>query len=294
MKSLRLPLILALVCLLIPFAGLMIYQAFKAREIKMYDAVFSKPVSPIPVKIVPGKPFTNSIGMHFVYIPPGRYVMGSPPDEIGREELEIQHEVVLTRGFYLQTTEVSQAQWQAVMGINPSEYRGDDLPVHNISWIDAKKFIRRLNQLEGDTLYQLPSEAQWEYACRAGSQKAFANGALTVPGSAVDSLLDKVGWYKANARQAPHPAASKSPNAWGLYDMHGNVWEWTEDWWESWYGKFSGSPVNDPLGPPKGRFKIYRGGGWFAEAPYQRCASRRRAEPGSKSPGIGFRIARSE
>jgi formylglycine-generating enzyme required for sulfatase activity len=295
MKNLRLPLLLALACLLSPFAGLMIYKAYKTREIRMYDAVLSKPVvmAPSP-KNAFGKPFTNSLGMRFVYIPPGRFVMGSPPDEIGRDELEIQHPVILSKGFYLQTTEVTQAQWRAVMEINPSQHQGDDLPVDNVSWRDCKKFIIRLNRLEGDTQYKLPSEAEWEYTCRAGSQKAFTNGSLTEPGSALDPLLDQVGWYKANSGRAPHPVASKSPNAWGLYDMHGNVWEWAEDWWENWYSKFSGIPVTDPLGPVLGRFKIIRGGGWFAGASYQRCASRKRAEPGSKGPGIGFRVARSE
>jgi formylglycine-generating enzyme required for sulfatase activity len=294
MKSLRLPLILTLICLLTPFAGMMIYKAYKNRETRRYDEAFSKSVTPVTPRIVSGKPFINSIGMQFVYIPSGLFVMGSPPDEIGRDELEIQHQVILSKGFFLQTTEVTQAQWRKVMGINPSEQQGDDLPVHNVSWLDCKKFIRRLNQLEGVIQYRLPSEAQWEYACRAGSQKAFTTGPLTEPDSTLDPLLDKVGWYQANAGGGPHPAASKAPNAWGLYDLHGNVWEWTEDWWESWYGKFSGSPVEDPAGPGKGRFKIIRGGGWFAGATYQRCASRMRAEPGSKSPGIGFRVARSE
>jgi formylglycine-generating enzyme required for sulfatase activity len=293
MKKLRLALILAIVCLLLPFAGMFTYKAYKIRETKKYDAIFSQPVTPAHVEIAHGTPFTNSVGMRFVYIPPGRFVMGSPTDEIGRDEFEIQHEVVISRGFYLQATEVTQAQWQSVMQINPSEYKGDDLPIHNVSWIDGKKFIKRLNQLEGDTKYRLPSEAEWEYACRAGSQKAFSTGALTVPGSALDPFLDRVCWYKANAGESPHKVGTKSPNAWGLYDMHGNVWEWCQDSWEHWYGKFSGDAITDPAGPTKGRFKIYRGGSWFAGATYQRSASRMRAKPGSKSPGIGFRVARS-
>lgn len=293
MKKLRLPFILAIIILLIPFAGLMTYKAFQARESRMYDSVFSQPVTPEYVEITPGKQFTNSVGMRFVYIPPGRFVMGSPPDEIGRNEFEIRHEVVLSRGFFLQVTEVTQAQWQSVMGINPSEYKGDDLPVHNVSWSDTQKFIRRLNELEGDTKYRLPSEAEWEYASRAGSQKAFSTGALTVPGLALDPLLDLVGWYQANAGKNPHKVGARSPNAWNLYDMHGNVWEWCQDWWEGWYGKSFGNGITDPVGPAKGRLKIYRGGSWFAGATYQRSASRMRAKPRLKSPGIGFRVARS-
>ena len=100
-------------------------------------------------------------------------------------------------------------------------------------------------------------------------------------------------WYKANSGKSPHNVGTKSPNAWGLFDLHGNVWEWCRDSWECWYGKFSGDPITDPAGPAKGRFKIYRGGGWFAGASYQRCASRMRAKPDSKSPDIGFRVARS-
>jgi formylglycine-generating enzyme required for sulfatase activity len=293
MKKLRLALILAIVCLLLPFAGMFAYKAYKIRETKKYDAVFSQPVTPAHVEITQGTPFTNSVGMRFVYIPAGRFIMGSPPDEIGRNEFEFQHEVVISRGFYLQTTEVTQALWQSVMQINPSEHKGDELPVHDVSWIDSKKFIRRLNQIEGDTKYRLPSEAEWEYACRAGSQKAFSSGALTVPGSDLDPLLAQVSWYKANSGGSPQNVGTKSSNAWGLYDMHGNVWEWCQDWWERWYGKFSGQAIIDPAGPPRGRFKIIRGGGWFAGATYQRSASRMRAKPGSKSPGIGFRVARS-
>jgi formylglycine-generating enzyme required for sulfatase activity len=293
MKKMRLALILAITCVLLPFAGMYAYKAYKIRETKKYDAIFSQPVAPTHVEIARGKPFTNSVGMRFVYIPAGRFIMGSPPDEIGRNEFEIQHEVVISRGFYLQATEVTQAQWQSVMQVNPSEYRGDELPVQDVSWIDSEKFIRRLNQLEGDTKYRLPSEAEWEYACRAGSQKAFSAGPLTVPGSNLDPLLDRVAWYKANSGKGPHKAGTKSPNAWGLYDMHGNVWEWCQDWWESWYGKFSGEAITDPAGPTRGRFKIIRGGGWFAGGTYQRSASRMRAKPASKSPGIGFRVARS-
>ena len=294
MKVLRWPLILTIFCLIIPFVGILAYKTIKTREVKKYDFVFDQPVTPIPVEIPPKAPFTNSVGMHFIYISPGRFLMGSPINEIGRDEGEYQHEVVLSNGYYLQTTEVTQAHWQTVLKLNPSEHKGNDLPVHNVSWFDSQTFIKRLNQLEGDSKYRLPSEAEWEYACRAGTQSALSTGELTVTNLAPDSLLDRVGWYKLNSKQSPHPVATKSPNAWGLYDMYGNVWEWNQDWWEGWYGKFSGTAVIDPKGPQKASFKVFRSGGWFAGATYQRCASRMRAKPVSKSPGIGFRVARSE
>jgi formylglycine-generating enzyme required for sulfatase activity len=142
MKSLRLPIVLALFCLLTPLAGMKIYKAYKDREIGRYDEIFSRPVIPVTPRIVPGKPFINSIGMQFVYLHPGRFIIGSPADEIGRDEFEIQHLVILSKGFFLQTTEVTQAQWRKVMGKNPSEQQGEDLPVYNVSWLDCKKFIR--------------------------------------------------------------------------------------------------------------------------------------------------------
>ena len=274
--------------------GLFGYKVYKTRETQRYDSVFDQPLSRVNIEIDQGKPFVNSVGMRFIYIPPGKFFMGSPADEIGRDEGEYQHAVVLTRGFYLQTTEITQAQWQVVLKLNPSEHKGNDLPVHNVSWIDSQTFIRRLNQLESNGNYRLPSEAEWEYACRAGTQSALPTGNLTATNSGLEPALDRVGWYKLNSGQTPHRVAVKSPNAWGLYDMHGNVWEWCQDPWDRWYGKFADTAVIDPMGPKKGRFKIFRGGGWFGSATYQRCASRMRAKSGSKSPGIGFRVARSE
>jgi formylglycine-generating enzyme required for sulfatase activity len=140
--------------------------------------------------------------------------------------------------------------------------------------------------MEGDTKYRLPSEAEWEYACRSGGTAA--------SGIHSNKDLKQLGWYKANAGGRPHDVATRSPNELELYDMKGNVWEWCRDWWERWYGKFSGDAVTDPVGPSRGLFKVYRGGGWFGSASYQRCASRMRGKPNLKSQGVGFRVARSE
>jgi formylglycine-generating enzyme required for sulfatase activity len=293
-KSLRMPLILAILCLFVPFAGIQIYKIYKSRQHRIYDRALKKPVVHTKLEIETGKPFTNSIGMTFVYIPAGRFVMGSPDDEIGRDEFEYQHEVIISKGFYLQMTEVTQQQWTAVMELNPSKIIGDDHPVEQVSWYDCQQFIKRLNQMEGDTKYRLPTEAEWEYACRAGMTTAFYSGHISVIGKELDPNLDRLGWYRGNSQNTSHPAGQKLPNVWGLYDMHGNVWEWCQDWWEHWYGKFQDGPISDPKGPRKGVFKVYRGGSWFSGAQYHRAADRMRARPDTRSYGIGFRVARSE
>jgi len=232
--------------------------------------------------------------MTFVYLQPGRLIMGSPPDEIGRDEFEVQHEVILTEGFYLQTTEVTQKQWVAVMEINPSEMKGDDLPVTSVSWLDCQKFIERLNHMEREGKYRLPTEAEWEYACRAGSTTAYASSPQLEKGKGSDTELDHMAWYRGNSHNRPHPVAKKKPNAWGLFDMHGNVFEWCQDWYESWYNKFTDKAVVNPKGPEHGRFKVIRGGSWFAGAEYLRSANRMREKPEYRNKGIGFRLARSE
>jgi formylglycine-generating enzyme required for sulfatase activity len=158
--------------------------------------------------------------------------MGSPPDEPGRQKNEKQHRVRLTQGFYMQTTEVTQGQWRALMGENPSRFKncGENCPVENVSWNRTQEFIRRLNEWENKPVYRLPTEAEWEYACRAGSKAALANGMLTELGCDHDPNLDKIGWYCGNAKYELRPVGLKAPNTWGLYDMHGNAWEWCEDW----------------------------------------------------------------
>ncbi|MGD9215317.1 MAG: PEGA domain-containing protein, partial [Desulfobacteraceae bacterium] len=180
--------------------------SIKAGEYKTLD-VQLKPV----VKPGPKKKISNDIGMEFVYIQPGTFKMGSPSAEQGRYKDEHQHRVTLTRGYYIQTTEVTQHQWEAVMGNNPSSFKnacGKDCPVERVSWHDAQAFIRKLNQMEGTTQYRLPTEAQWEYACRAGSTSRFSFGNS-------DGLLDFFGWYKTNSVMT-HAVGQKPANPWGL------------------------------------------------------------------------------
>ena len=295
LKQLRFPFLLAVLLLLLPFTGLFIYNKVEERKRRTYDQVLKQPVVSRTLKIEPGKPFTNTVGMKFVHIPSGKFTMGSPPGELGRTEFEYQHEVVISHGFYLQTTEVTQKQWTLVMGKNLSKIIGDNHPVDQVSWLDTQKFIRRLNLMEAGGKYRLPTEAEWEYACRAGTTTAFSSGDISAAGSDHDPNLNRVGWYWGNSAQTSHPAAKKEPNAWGLYDMHGNVWEWSQDWYAGWYNKFTqGVAIVDPRGSLKGRQKVFRGGSWFSGAEYSRAADRMRARPDTRSYGIGFRVARSE
>ncbi|MDY6838653.1 MAG: formylglycine-generating enzyme family protein [Thermodesulfobacteriota bacterium] len=236
-------------------------------------------------------PFTNSMGMTFVSIPPGTFVMGSPEDETGRHDDEHQCVVTLTKGFYCQTTEVTQGQWFEVMGNNPSHFQdcGDNCPVEFVSWNDCQEFIKQLNGLEGGNKYRLPTEAEWEYACRAGSQRAFAFGNIMETGCGHDPHLDAVGWYCGNSGKKPHPVARKRPNAFGLYDMHGNMWEWCQDWYDS----YPSGPVTDPRGPPSGSGRVLRGGGWHEDAEDCRSAIRVGRFPESKAGTLGFRLVRT-
>jgi len=229
--------------------------------------------------------------MRFVLIPPGTFTMGSPPGEPGRDDDEPPRQVTISKAFYLQTTEVTQGQWRHVMGRNPSYFKecGDDCPVERVSWNNVMAFIRRLNAKEGTGGYGLPTEAEWEYACRAGGRTAFSNGTITETRCAHDPNLDQVGWYCGNSNKQPHSVAGKPPNAWGLYDMHGNVWEWCRDF----FGPVPAGPVTDPVGPADGPGRMRRGGGWFSYAGDCRSAFRNRDDPFYYSSDLGFRLART-
>jgi len=254
------------------------------------DKMFSMSEDKIRGIAAEKKSFTNSFGMKFVYIPPGTFMMGSPLTESGRDNDEKQHSVTLTEGFYIQTTEVTQGQWKAVMGNNPSFFKncGDDCPVEQVSWNDAQELILKMNQMVGSGRYRLPTEAEWEYACRAGSKTAVANGGISELECGHDSNLDAMGWYCGNARKKTHPVAQKNPNAWGLYDMHGNVFEWCQDR----YGDYYSISVTDPTGPMGGLYRVYRGGGWNFGAKLCRSADRLKFTPDYKSRVLGFRLLR--
>ncbi len=235
------------------------------------------------------KKFTNSIGMDFVYVKPGPFLMGSPEDDYHRNEDETEHRVTLSKGFFIQTSEVTQKQWKQIMGTNPSKYAycGDECPVERISWNDAQAFIKKLNLKEKTTNYRLPTEAEWEYACRAGtdtlfyfgnslsSSQANYNGNHPLPGDPRGKNLNKT-----------VPVKSFPPNKLGIHDMHGNVYEWCEDW----YGKYPSSYVIDPRGPETGISKVCRGGGLSSYARRCRSANRTKHLPSYWNFYIGLRL----
>jgi len=212
--------------------------------------------------------------MTLVKIPPAEFQMGSPGDEAMRQDEEKRHTVRITRGFAISATEVTQKQWSAVMGNNPSAVRGESLPVDSVSWTQATEFCRRLSEREGRT-YRLPTEAEWELACRAGSSER--------PDPAVIPL---VGWYADNSEGASQPVATKAPNASGLYDMLGNVAEWCLDY----YAAYDGAFVQDPRGPSAGRARVVRGGSWKNFKPALRPAARSSAPESYQLGYIGFRV----
>ena len=232
---------------------------------------------------------TNSLGMTFVQIEPGTFIMGSPESELGRNSDETQHQVTLTKGFCMQTTEVTQGQWKAVMGSNPSEYQsGGDFPVERVSWANIQDFITKLNQ-RGEGTYRLPTEAEWEYAARAGSTTALANGEITEVYCEYDPNLKAMAWYCTGET---HPVAQKQANAWGLYDMYGNVCEWCQDYFTYGYGEDVGA-VTDPTGPLWGTLRVVRGGSHAHYAHECRSAARGGVEPGCQYHQFGFRLLRT-
>jgi formylglycine-generating enzyme required for sulfatase activity len=243
----------------------------------------------IEIEMIDLGTITNSLGMTFKYIPPGTFWMGSPTDELGRDSDETRHQVTLTKGFYMQTTEVTQKQWEEVMGTNPSYFLacGDNCPVERVSWNDIQEFKDAINAMDGYT-YRLPTEAEWEYACRANptSTTAFANGGITVTDCSKDSNLDAMGWYCYNSNNTTHAVKQKQANAWGLYDMHGNVWEWCSDW----YGTYPTSAVTDPTGSSTGDDRVLRGGSWFDNAWFCRSAYRYYFTPDGSDSVVGFRL----
>ncbi|AKB25032.1 serine/threonine kinase [Methanosarcina sp. MTP4] len=232
----------------------------------------------------PGNPetYTNSIGMEFVHVPEGEFMMGSPSGERGTDADESPvHKVTIEEPFYLGKYEVTQEQWQKVMGNNPSHFKGDRLPVERVSWEEAREFIQKLNEMEKTDKYRLPSEAEWEYACRAGSDARYSSGYDV-------STLGEHAWYDANSEDKTHPVGQKKENPWGLYDMHGNVWEWVQDGWhDSYYGTPSDGSARESS---SNSLKVRRGGSWEGSAGYCRAANRGNSGSGYRSSGLGFRV----
>ena len=226
-----------------------------------------------------GKSWMNSLGMEFVWIPAGNFLMGSPMREQVRYRDERPHEVRISEGYWMKKHEVTQGEWVAVMGTNPSHFSGcgPRCPVESVSWDDTQEFSRRLNSRESGRgyVYRLPTEAEWEYGARAGTTGARYGE------------LDVIAWYGA---KKTHPVGLKRANAWGLHDMLGNVWEWVGDW----YGVYPSVPVTDPGGAESGWSRVDRGGSWGNNARFVRSAARNSHPPGSRFSSIGFRLVRTE
>lgn len=232
----------------------------------------------------------------FRWIPPGVFMMGSPETEEGRFDDEDLHEVTLSQGFWLGETTVTQALWQAVMGANPSEFKGDNRPVEQVSWDDAQNFIAKLGDLHPDLKVRLPSEAEWEYACRAGTPTAFYFGAADTLTLARANYRGT--WhYEADtwgegAKKETADVKSYPCNPWGLYEMHGNVWEWCEDVWRE---QLSTAPVRDPgwasTAQEPGSGRVLRGGSWVDFGRGARSASRNGYVPADRHGDFGFRLA---
>jgi formylglycine-generating enzyme required for sulfatase activity len=233
---------------------------------------------------------TNDLGMTFKHIPAGTFIMGSPVDEPGRWNGETQHQVTLTKDYYMMSTEVTQKQWVDVMGSNPSSYSscGDDCPVENVSWNEVQTFITELNK-RGEGTYRLPTEAEWEYAARAGTTTAFNTGAcLSTDQGNYYGYYPQAGCPSGEYRESPVTVASFAANTWGLYDMHGNVFEWCQDLYQFDLGS---SAVTDPTGSSSGSKRVNRGGGWNYDAMYSRSSYRYSFNPDRRLSDLGFRLA---
>jgi formylglycine-generating enzyme required for sulfatase activity len=219
------------------------------------------------------KSFINQAGVEMVWIPPGSFTMGSPNG--GKDEKPV-HGVTISKGFYMGKYEVTQAQWRTLMGKNPSYFKGDNLPVENVSWVNVQVFIDHLNALNDGFVYRLPTESEWEYACRARTTKAYAGD------------LDTMAWYVNDSDDQTHQVGTKQPNAFGLYDMHGNVWEWCQDWYRP---DYSGTP-SDGSASQTGdqKYRVMRGGSWLGSADSLRSAARGRASSNDRTNHDGFRL----
>jgi len=228
------------------------------------------------------KRVATSIMENMVSIPSGSFLMGSPSSEKGRDSDEVQHRVTISKGFWMGKYEVTQEQWQSIMGSNPSHCKGDNRPVENVSWNSVQIFIRKLNRQTGKR-FRLPTEAEWEYACRGGTDTTYCFG------DGAGQLL-QYAWYVENSGDQTHPVGQKKPNAWGLYDMHGNVCEWCQDW----YGKYPSGSVTDPTGPSSGFVRVLRGGSGANYARGCRSENRSWGYPSSWVNSLGFRLARDE
>ncbi|MGC6547957.1 MAG: formylglycine-generating enzyme family protein [Rubripirellula sp.] len=242
----------------------------------------------ISARIRQTEPITNSIGMKLKQIPAGTFLMGIGDDELMSFGVSSSpssgHRVTLTKPFLLGVYEVTQEQYEKVMGTNPSHFEGKQHPIESVSWDDATEFCRKLSVLPEEKAagrtYRLPTEAEWEYACRAGTTTAYSFGDH-------EFQLDNYAWYGNKGKKSSHPVGEKKPNPWGLFDMHGNVWEWCQDW----YDYLPDGSVTDPEGPSSGSRRVYRGGGWHYPAGNCKSFYRRKWMPAEGLKFVGFRVA---
>ncbi len=284
-------------------------QGVPGAEIQATADIWAFPTSADRRK---GKALISSIGLKLVRIEPGSFLMGSTKEQIDQllrlfpdsrresfDDEQPQHPVKITRPFFLGTHPVTQGQYKAIMGSNPSHFKGsDDLPVETVSWLDALNFCNKMSEKDkrtpfycisgtdvaavGGNGYRLPTEAEWEYACRAGSATLFPFGDDA-------GKLGEHAWYSSNSQSKTHQVGQTSPNAWGLYDMLGNVWEWCADWYDENY--YAPSPAADPPGASGASARVIRGGSWYDIAGYCRPAHRGRSAPGIRGSALGFRVA---
>ncbi|MCP3678176.1 MAG: formylglycine-generating enzyme family protein [Deltaproteobacteria bacterium] len=234
----------------------------------------------------------KGVAQRFRYVPPGRFLMGSPADEAERRDNETLHEVILTSGYWLADTACTQELWEAVMGENPSRFKeGKGMPVESVSWDMCKEFLEKINGQGPELDLRLPTEAEWEYACRAGTVTPFSFGEnITTDDVNYDGNHPYKGGEKGEYREKPVEVKRLPCNNWGLYEMHGNVLEWCEDW----YGDYGSEKVVGPTGADNGEFRVLRGGSWVILGGFCRSAFRSRDQPGSRYDYTGFRLARGQ
>jgi len=219
----------------------------------------------------------GDVKMEFVLIRPGSFLMGS--EQGGNNEKPV-HKVTITKPFYLGKYEVTQQQWDALMGDNPSQFKGPTKPVDNVRWDECQAFMEKLGEKFAEMEFRFPSEAEWEYACRAGSTTHYCYGDA-------DTSLSEYAWYAANSDEKSHPVGEKKPNAWGLYDMHGNVWEWCA---ERFAENYPGGDLIDPTGPATGTLRVVRGGARNSSASLCRSTFRVPVAPDYVGPSVGLRL----
>ena len=251
------------------------FDADQAREYQRQVA------ESLGIQIEESVDLCNGLEMKLVLIPPGKFMMGSPTTEKDRSSDEEQHPVRISKGFYMGATEVTQGQYRAVMNAQPRIQVSDDYPATYVNWHEAAEFCKKLSEKEG-RIYRLPTEAEWEYACRAGTTTAYSFGNS-------DSEIGDYAWFDKNAKNdAEQYVRQKKPNAFGLYDMHGNVYEWCSDWYDRYY--YPKSPAADPQGASAGIGRVHRGGDWFSDPSSCRSANRDGSGPNLRLDHVGFRI----